>query len=139
MRNKMGMGREISLSKVPVPFQCDKMGISFDVQAFMIQVGGMWVTQSVPWSITSMKRDQDKILEMRTSNLRFFPIRPTSVSNRRESYPSISKKICWFFCHLHVDVNQDWLSYTFNFGNHAFQVESFREHNFEYLLYIYRS
>lgn len=50
------------------------MGISFDVQAFMIQVGGMWVTQSVPWSITSMKRDQDKILEMRTSV--FFPSVP---------------------------------------------------------------
>ena len=54
-------------------------------------------------------------------------------------FPYVSRKVCWSSHVLHINIDQDWLSYTFNFGNHAFQVESFREHNFEYLLYIYWS
>ena len=54
-------------------------------------------------------------------------------------FPYVSKQVRWPSHVLHVDIDQDRLSYTFNFGNYTFQVESFREHDFEYLLYIYWS
>ena len=79
----------------------------------------------------------------RNTNLGLFShpshIRLKPLGTASTHFPYVSKKVYWPSHILHIDIDQDWLSYTFNFGNHTFQVESLREHNFEYFLYIYWS